>query len=243
MPVLHLPWGAGYWAGNLEHSYSVIAKYLLNEYMNVRMPPKNPQRLPFQTWANFHSFTCILQPACSAFLCCTVTACLMKFLSLHQVLPFRAGSSLPQEAFLCPLLGSSWISHFISFVLLSVIPKLLLALISLSVDMQWYAVALRATSALPLPVWPIPTPALVRVSPPSVRVALPPTPARGPFLLITFSQKSHPCSVYLSVSELCHASLKVLTFQFVINYSAAHFQPDSSFLQGLLLQPPFRGSL
>ena len=79
MPALHLPWGAQYWAGNLEHSYSIIAKYLLNEYINVRMPPKNLQRLPFQPWANFYSFTCILQPARSAFLCCTVTACLMKF--------------------------------------------------------------------------------------------------------------------------------------------------------------------
>ena len=97
MPVLHLPWGAQYWAGNLEHSYSIIAKYLLNEDMNVRMPPKNPQRLPFQTWANFHSFACILQPACSVFLCCAVTACLMKFPSN----PFTS-SSPPFQSWVFP---------------------------------------------------------------------------------------------------------------------------------------------
>ena len=33
------------------------------------------------------------------------------------------------------------------------------------------------------------------------------------------------------VPELHHASFQVLTFQFMINYSAAHFQPKSSFLQ------------
>lgn len=39
------------------------------------------------------------------------------------------------------------------------------------------------------------------------------------------------------VLKFRHASLKVLTFQFSLNYSAAHFQPNSSFLQGQFSSP------
>lgn len=61
---------------------------------------------------------------------------------------------------------------------------------------------------------------------------LPPFLPKGSFFLIMFSQKLHFHSVYLQVLKFCHASLKVLTFQFRLNYSVAHFQPNSSFLQG-----------
>lgn len=80
---------------------------------------------------------------------------------------------------------------------------------------------------------PMPSSPLARPSQPPVSF-LSPSPPQNSCSLIMFSQKLHLHSVYLQVLKFCHASLKVLTFQFRLNYSVAHFQPNSSFLQGQL---------
>lgn len=80
---------------------------------------------------------------------------------------------------------------------------------------------------------PMPSQPLARPSQPSVSF-LSLSPPKNSCSLIMFSQKLHLHSVYLQVLKFCHASLKVLTFQFRLNYSVAHFQPNSSFLQGQL---------
>lgn len=176
----------------------------------------------------------ILQPvppaASLASFCCSLIDYLIKFplppLPLSNP-PFQAWVLLPPGSFLVPtvqvfleLLLS--ITHFVLNL-----PQLLSRLISPSGNMQWpWRQALFFLSFCAL-------------SPPQplIRVSLPPAPSQEPFLLVMFSQKAHPHSVYLRVPELHHASFTVLTFQFPINYSAAHFQPKSS-----LLQCPFSSS-
>lgn len=88
-------------------------------------------------------------------------------------------------------------------------------------------------NSYPAPSVPTPSRPLARPSQPSVSF-LSPSPPQNSCYLIMFSRKLHLHSVYLQVLKFCHASLKVLTFQFRLNYSVAHFQPNSSFLRGQL---------
>lgn len=88
-------------------------------------------------------------------------------------------------------------------------------------------------NSYPAPSVPTPSRPLARSSQPSVSF-LSPSPPQNSCYLIMFSRKLHLHSVYLQVLKFCHASLKVLTFQFRLNYSVAHFQPNSSFLRGQL---------
>lgn len=205
-------------------------------------PAKNFRGLPFHTWTHFHpstwhSSTC----PTTGLISFTLTAWLMKFPSPPFPSwnpPFQSWVFL-QEAFLCPLLHSCWISDFTSLTLFSIIPQLLSSLTSPPVSLQWPWRQLLLSFSFCAP------------SPPSPGQSWP-TLSQGPSTSCSF-QRAMPFSnilseitsshVYLQVPELHHASLKVLTFQCAINYSAAHLQPDSSLLQGLLLQPSSRSSL
>lgn len=88
-------------------------------------------------------------------------------------------------------------------------------------------------NSYPAPSVPMSSRRLARPSQPSVSFLSPSSPQNSCYLIM-FSRKLHLHSVYLQVLKFCHASLKVLTFQFRLNYSVAHFQPNFSFLQGQL---------
>lgn len=227
MPALCSPRHAQHSAESGTHLFNyMLTIWWMNKWMNVNfLPKKHLQGFPFQISILPHG---ILQPALplasSASLCCTLPTWLIKF-PLSPLPssnpPFRAWAlshpgSFPVpivQIFLELLLG---ITHFV----LNHSPAPLQPRLFSSEDAE----ALKVGSLLLLLLCPIPTPG------PGQSLSASCSFQRD-IPLIMFSQKITSSQCLLWVSKPYHAPLKVLTFQFTINYSAAHFQPKSSFLQ------------